>query len=48
MAAFSESTAFAEKGSGVLAGMADSRVIRQTRAEPHFFREHRRSGVTDR
>ena len=46
MAVHSESAAVSAKGSGVLAGVADSRITRQNRAEPPV-REHRRSGVTN-
>ena len=48
MAADSWSAAFFERESGVLEGVANSRITRQNRAAPHSLREHRRSGVTNR
>ena len=46
MAALDVSAALFEKGSGVLVGVAESRVARNNRAEPQV-RDHRRSGVTN-
>ena len=48
MAADSWSAAFFERESGVLEGVANSRITGQNRAAPHSLREHRGSGVTNR
>ena len=45
MAVLLGSAASSERESGVLAGVARTRITRQSRAEPPV-REHRRSGVT--